>query len=111
MLKMKENTGRLVYMNDMYVTIDSREKERIPYAKKFFHEYYPLQAEMLVGDFMFESENGEHVIFEYKTMNDFLASVNDGRIFDQVKRMNDEFKWSFVVIEGTIDDLNNENRR
>ena len=98
-------------MNEMYVTIDSREKGRIPYAKKFFHEYYPLQAQMLVGDFMFESENGECVIFEYKTMKDFLASVIDDRIFEQVKRMNEEFKWSFLVIEGTIDDLNKENKR
>ena len=98
-------------MSEIFVTIDSREQERISYAKKFFHEYYPLQAQMNIGDFLFESENDEHVIFEYKTMNDFLASVTDGRIFEQVKRMNEEFKWSFVVIEGTIDDLNKENKR
>lgn len=99
-------------MNNIFCTIDSREKERIPYAKRFFDKYMPITAELLTGDFMFENEDtDEAVIFEYKTMKDFIGSVSDGRIFEQVKRMNDEFDWSFVVIEGTIDDLEKENRR
>jgi DNA excision repair protein ERCC-4 len=93
-------------------TIDSREKERIPYAKNFFNNYYPLAVELETGDYMFENtDTDECVIFEYKTINDFIGSVSDGRIFEQVKRMNEEFDWSFIVIEGTIDDLIKENRR
>lgn len=99
-------------MNNIFCTIDSREKERIPYAKQFFDKYKSIVVELETGDFMFDNEDtGEFVIFEYKTMKDFIGSVTDGRIFEQVKRMNDEFKWSFVVIEGTIDNLNKENRR
>jgi DNA excision repair protein ERCC-4 len=93
-------------------TIDSREKERIPYAKNFFNNYYPLAVELETGDYMFENiDTDECVIFEYKTINDFIGSVRDGRIFEQVKRMNEEFDWSFIVIDGTIDDLIKENRR
>jgi DNA excision repair protein ERCC-4 len=93
-------------------TIDSREKERILYAKDFFHNYYPVAVELETGDYMFENlSNDDCVIFEYKTIKDFIGSVSDGRIFEQVKRMNEEFDWSFIVIEGTIDDLHNENRR
>ena len=44
-------------------------------------------------------------------MKDFIGSVSDGRIWEQVKRMNDGFDWSFVVIEGTIEDLQRENKR
>ena len=99
-------------MNNIVCTIDSREKERIPYAKRFFDKYMPITAELLTGDFMFDNEDtDEAVIFEYKTMKDFIGSVSDGRIWEQVKRMNDEFDWSFVVIEGTIEDLQRENKR
>lgn len=99
-------------MNNIFCTIDSREKERIPYAKQFFDKYMPITAELNTGDFMFENEDtDEAVIFEYKTMKDFIGSVSDGRIFEQVKRMNDEFDWSFIVIEGTIEDLQRENKR
>lgn len=97
---------------DVVCTIDSREKDRIPYAKQFFDKYMPITVELLTGDFMFENEDtDEAVIFEYKTMKDFLGSVSDGRIWEQVKRMNDEFNWNFVVIEGTIEDLQRENKR
>lgn len=99
-------------MNDIVCTIDSREQTRIPYAKRFFDKYEPLAVELETGDFMFENrDTDECVIFEYKTMKDFIGSVSDGRIWEQVKRMNDNFKWSFIVIEGTIEDLQRENKR
>lgn len=100
------------FMNKILCTIDSREKERITYAKRFFDKYMPITAELLTGDFMFEKhDTGECVIFEYKTMKDFIGSVSDGRIFEQVKRMNNDFDWNFVVVEGTIEDLKRENKR
>ena len=95
---------------DITCTIDSREKERIPYAKNFFKKYNHSIKELDTGDYIFN--NGEEkVCFEYKTMKDFIGSISDGRIWEQVKRMNDEFDWSFIVIEGTIEDLNRENKR
>ena len=99
-------------MNNIFCTIDSREKERIPYAKQFFDKYEPIAVELETGDYMFENhDTDEAVIFEYKTMKDFIGSVSDGRIWEQVKRMNDEFNWNFIVIEGTIEDLQRENKR
>lgn len=97
-------------MNDIVCTIDSREKERIPYAMNFFKKYEPVVRELGIGDFIFSDGDGL-VCFEYKTMKDFIGSVSDGRIFEQVKRMNGVFDWSFIVIEGTIEDLNRENKR
>lgn len=97
---------------NIIINIDSREKERIPYAKRFFDKYEPLVVELETGDFMFENrDTDECVIFEYKTIKDFIGSVSDGRIWEQVKRMNDKFDWNFVVIEGTIEDLQRENKR
>lgn len=97
-------------MNNIFCTIDSREKERIPYAMNFFKKYEPTVKELETGDFIFDNGD-EEVCFEYKTIKDFIGSVSDGRIFEQVKRMNDEFDWSFIVIEGTIEDLQRENKR
>lgn len=97
-------------MNNIFCTIDSREKERIPYSMEFFKKYNPSIKELDTGDYIFD--NGEEKIcFEYKTVRDFIGSVSDGRIWEQVKRMNDEFNWGFVVIEGTIEDLQRENKR
>ena len=97
-------------MDNIFCTIDSREKERIPYSMEFFKKYNPSIKELDTGDYIFD--NGEEKIcFEYKTVRDFIGSVSDGRIWEQVKRMNDNFKWSFIVIEGTIEDLQRENKR
>lgn len=97
---------------DITINIDTREQTRIPYAKRFFDKYGPLVVELLIGDYMFENrDTDEAVVFEYKTIKDFIGSVSDGRIWEQVKRMNDEFDWNFVVIEGTIEDLQRENKR
>lgn len=97
-------------MNNIFCTIDSREKGRIPYSMEFFKKYNPSIKELDTGDYIFD--NGEEKIcFEYKTVRDFMGSVSDGRIWEQVKRMNDEFNWSFIVIEGTIEDLQRENKR
>lgn len=95
---------------DIFCTIDSREKERIPYAMNFFKKYESTVKELETGDFIFDNGD-EEVCFEYKTIKDFIGSVSDGRIFEQVKRMNEKFQWSFVVVEGTIDDLQRENKR
>lgn len=94
------------------VKIDSREQTRVPYAKRFFSKYNPVVSELATGDYIFKNmDTDEQVCFEYKTIKDFMGSISDGRIFEQVKRMNDEFDWSFIVIEGTIEDLNRENNR
>lgn len=95
---------------DITCTIDSREKERIPYSMEFFKKYNPSIKELDTGDYIFDNGK-EKICFEYKTIRDFIGSVNDNRIFEQVKRMNDKFDWSFIVLEGTIEDLRRENKR
>ena len=93
-------------------TIDSREQIRIPYAKHFFNKYNPVVRELTTGDYIFKNtDTEEEVCFEYKTMDDFVSSVNDKRIFEQVKRMNTEFDWNFVILDGDIEDLRIINKR
>ncbi|MFP4045576.1 MAG: ERCC4 domain-containing protein [Candidatus Aenigmatarchaeota archaeon] len=55
----------------------------------------PQQLE--VGDFILS----ERVAIERKTTSDFLSSVFDQRIFDQLKNMKEHFEKPILLIEGT----------
>lgn len=55
----------------------------------------PKQLE--VGDFILS----EKVAVERKTTSDFLSSVFDQRIFDQLKNLNKSFEKPVLLIEGT----------
>ena len=57
----------------MKVTIDSREKDRVRSASKYFKDQ-GLEvevSELKVGDYLFDDK----VCFEYKTIPDFIASI------------------------------------
>ena len=89
----------------MKVTIDTRETERIRPAIFFFSINNTVSIEELnTGDFIFE-ENNKKAVFEYKTMSDFINSVQEGRIFNQAIDQQREFANHFVIIEGTDDDM------
>ncbi len=49
-----------------------------------------------VGDFVLS----ERVVCERKTRADFEASIIDGRLFEQAKRMRESFECALIVIEG-----------
>ena len=52
---------------------------------------------LITGDYTF----GETCV-ERKTMDDFVGSITDGRLRRQVKRMNKEFKYNYVLVSGLI---------
>ncbi len=83
----------------MIVKIDKRETARICQAAKHYMSRYKIIIEELeIGDFIF-THNGEDVVFEYKTMADFMWSIADGRLFDQAIRQVKNFKHHYVVLE------------
>jgi Fanconi anemia group M protein len=49
-----------------------------------------------VGDYLLS----KRVCVERKTTNDFLSSLIDGRLFDQVKDMKDNFSNPIIIMEG-----------
>lgn len=85
----------------MKVYIDSREQSRIEKAK----QYYTKQGltvetvELPIGDYIFTNGN-ESVVFEYKEMSDFIASIQDGRVFNQAISQAEEYNYHFVLIHG-----------
>ena len=82
----------------MKITIDSREKDRIQSAT----EYYTQQGlevevkEEQIGDYIFNDK----VVFEFKTIPDFVSSIQNGRVFNQAINQAENFDWHYVLIHG-----------
>ncbi len=85
--------------------IDNRESNtRIHSATQFFQDDYDIEVGSYpVGDFIFENR----VVFEYKTANDIISSIIDGRVFRQVERMK-QYPFSFVIVVGNVASTINE---
>ena len=83
------------------VKIDNREKDRIQTAT----EYYKQQGltveveELEIGDYIF-TNGKDNVAFEFKTTADFVASIQDGRVFNQAINMAETYPYNFVIIQG-----------
>ena len=82
----------------MKVQIDSREQNRVKSAS----EYYESQGieveicELEIGDYLFDNK----VCFEFKVISDFVASIQDGRVFNQAINMAETYPYNFVIIQG-----------
>ena len=84
----------------MLVQIDSREKDRVKSASKYFKEQ-GLEVEVCeleVGDYLFDNK----VCFEFKLVSDFIASIQDGRVFNQSIDMAENYDHTFVILHGDL---------
>ena len=85
----------------MKVIIDSREQSRITQAE----EYYTKQGltvevqELPIGDYLF-TDGSDEVVFEFKTIADFVASIQDNRVFNEALNQAENYNHHFVVIQG-----------
>ena len=84
--------------NTMLVQISDKEQNRIPQAEQYFQE---LGCETQVtnlqyGDYVFD----EKVAVEYKTMADFIASIQDNRVFNEAINQAENYDWHYVLIHG-----------
>ena len=85
----------------MKVQIDNREdKRRIKSATHYYEEQdYDVTVEQLTyGDYIFDDK----VVFEYKTMQDFIQSIMDGRVFNQALNQSEHYPHHFVIIDGDL---------
>lgn len=88
----------------MIIQIDDREGKRIEYAKKQYKKHDIELKHLKTADFIFNQK----VAFEYKTIPDFITSVQSGRMTEQAIRLNKEFEHPFIMIEGEDVDLGKE---
>lgn len=86
----------------MELEIDVREKDsRKESAYQFFiNKKYDVSVRQLpIGDFIFDKK----IVFEWKTANDMIQSIMDGRIFRQAKRMR-QYPFHYVIVVGNVFD-------
>lgn len=78
--------------SDTACMITKLDELKIPYSK-----------EMLpVGDYVVENTiTGDKCVVERKTVDDFVLSVLNGRLMQEVEKMNETYSRSFLIIEGS----------
>lgn len=84
----------------MELEIDIREKtSRKEGAYQFFvnKDYDVSVRQLAVGDYVFDKK----IAFEWKTANDMIQSIMDGRVFKQAKRMR-QYPYSYIIVVGNV---------
>ena len=85
--------------NKIKIIVDVREM-RTSVVKELYELGAEIETAALpVGDFILS----EKVCIEKKTRSDFLQSIVDGRIFEQVKNMSECFDKPAIILEGIED--------
>lgn len=85
------------------VVCDYREREIIVLLEKIGAAVNKMNLE--VGDFVCS----QRIVIERKTHADFIASVIDGRVFEQAKNLKENFEKRIIIIEGYSNREINEN--
>ena len=81
------------------VIIDDREGSRIRYAQLDAYSDIETEVQHLdYGDYIFIGNNTS-VCFEYKTASDFLSSIYNKRLHNQVSQNITKYDYTFVMIE------------
>lgn len=99
-------------MTDVY--IDSREKgsaeevsSRAVRANEYFKTLDGVDRTFIVqlryGDYLFV-RGDTSVVFEYKTIDDYMNSLYDKSLFEETYNQTVEYDYSYVIIEGDLND-------
>ena len=87
------------------IIVDSNEASQTPTVFSELQKGFPgteiTISKLGYGDILIVTE-GKVMAIERKAPHDFLASIGDGRLFDQVERMNANTQYSFILIDGAI---------
>jgi len=93
-------------MRGTIITIDSNEHSHYPEHKERFEAMGILcLVKSLPFDFQVSCPDGSILNIERKTPRDYLDSLRDGRLFNQVNDLVEGNEWGYVVIEGWFEPL------
>jgi Fanconi anemia group M protein len=97
-------TQKLLKLKEKIIIVsDYREKKVIEYLKRLGAKVNEQALE--TGDFV----ASEKICIEKKTGNDFVSSIIDGRIFEQVSTLKRNFEKPIIIVEGYPTRKINEN--
>jgi len=88
-------------INELRMIIDEREKKSgIPDLLRAVGVNIELKN-LPVGDYIVAPET----VVERKSIQDFISSVFDGRLFDQCNRLKEHFEHPIILMEGNVDQI------
>jgi DNA excision repair protein ERCC-4 len=88
-------------LENLRIIVDEREqKSGIPKLLKSVGLNIEMKT-LPVGDYIVAPET----IVERKSIRDLMASVFDGRLFDQCSRLKEHFQHPIVLMEGNVDEI------
>jgi DNA excision repair protein ERCC-4 len=90
-----------VNLENLRIVVDEREKKSgIPDLLKSIGLNIEMKT-LPIGDYIVAPET----IVERKSIRDLMASVFDGRLFDQCSRLKEHFEHPVVLMEGNVDEI------
>ena len=90
-----------VKLDHLRIIVDERErKSGIPDLLKSIGMGVEMKT-LPIGDYIVAPET----IVERKSIKDLMASVFDGRLYDQCTRLKEHFAHPIVLIEGNVDEI------
>ena len=88
-------------LENLRIIVDERErKSGIPDLLKSVGLNIEMKT-LLIGDYIVAPET----VVERKSIRDLMASIFDGRLFDQCSRLKEHFEHPIVLVEGNIDEI------
>jgi DNA excision repair protein ERCC-4 len=88
-------------LENLRIIVDERErKSGIPDLLKSIGMNIEMKT-LPIGDYIVAPET----IVERKSIRDLMASVFDGRLFDQCSRLKEHFEHPVVLMEGNVDEI------
>ena len=88
-------------LENLRIVVDERErKSGIPELLKSVGMNLEMKT-LPIGDYIV----GPETIIERKSIRDLMASVFDGRLFDQCSRLKEHFENPVVLMEGNVDEI------
>ena len=82
----------------MKIQISDKEQSRIKTATEYYKQQgHEVTTENLeIGDYIFNNQ----VCFEFKTIPDFIASIQDNRVFNEAINQAENYDYHYVIIQG-----------
>ncbi len=88
-------------LENLRIVVDEREKKSgIPDLLKSIGLNIEMKT-LPIGDYIVAPET----IVERKSIRDLMASVFDGRLFDQCSRLKEHFEHPIILMEGNVDEI------
>jgi len=90
-----------VKLDKLRIVVDERErKSGIPDLLRAVGINIEMKT-LQIGDYIVAPET----VVERKSIKDLIASVFDGRLFDQCNRLKEHFQFPIILMEGNVDEI------